>query len=393
MKKKSIIGVGVLVALLVTGCSSAVEPKLDPGTTEPTAITLPESNLVEMERVDPMTVSEEARQELEVRRNKEGAYLFTDNGENYLAVFAGERNTGGYGIEITEVVLVDSELMVSVEMTEPGFDVVVTDALTYPMDLVELINVESIEELAVTLELENGTVSTVNDERTDQGYYVSPTSEYKSGEIITVGDIMEFDGQYIHIIAGDLVEVFEYDRNQASEYYLGQKVQLIKGESGNTLKPFIVEDFSIRHSNMGQLIYDANGEITQIGEETITVSTDDGELIFKVYEKPSVVVGDQVEVHYMNFGGTEENSMIALYRENSKMEMLVREIHRTESGKLMLYTSAIASEKIDYHVSIGGGTVAEFNYSEIQVGDFVTVYADIILESEPAQVHASRVIK
>jgi hypothetical protein len=393
MKMKSIIGFVLFAALLATGCSSAVETESDHGTTEPLVVTLSESNLVEMERVDWITVSVEAQHELEVRRNQEGAYLFTDNGKNYLAAFAGERNTGGYGVEIIEVVLVDSELIVSVEISEPGPDMVVTDALTYPMDLVELIKVESIEELAVTLELENSTVSTVDDERTDQGYYISPTSEYEVDEIITVGDIMEFDGSYIHIIAGDLVQVYEFDMNQASGFYLGQKVQLIKGESENTLQPFIVEDFSIRHSSMGQMIHVANGEITEISEETIMVATDNGDVSFKVYEKPTAIVGDQVEVHYMNFGGSDGNSVIALYRENSKMKMIVKEIHRMDNGEMMLYTSDIASEKIDYHVLIGGGTVAEFNYSEIQVGDPITVYADSILESEPAQVQARRVIK
>lgn len=393
MKKKSIIGFVLCTALLVTGCSSAVETESGLGKTEPLVVTLPESNLVEMERVDLITVSEEVQHELEVRRKQEGAYLFTEDGKNYLAVFAGERNTGGYGVEIIEVITVESDLMVSVEMTEPGPDMMVTDALTYPMDLIELVNVEDIENLAVTIELENSTLNTFEDERTDQGYYVSPTSGYEVGEIITVGEVMEFDGSFIHIIAGDLVQVYEFDIKQASEFYLGQKVQLIKGETENILQPFIVEDFNIRHTSMGQLIYEVNGEITKIGEETMTLSTDDGEKIFNVYEKPMAKVGDLVEVHYMIFGDTEENSVVALYGDKNKMDMLVREIHRTDDGMLMLYTSALDSDKIDCHVLIGGGTVVECNYSEIQAGDRITVYAVTILESAPVQVQASRVIK
>lgn len=382
MKKKSIVGFVLLAALLVTGCSSAVETESGLETTEPLAITLPESNLVAMESVDLITISEEAQHELEARKNQEGSYLFTDNGKNYLAVFAGERNTGGYGVEIIEVVSLESELMVSVEMTEPGPDTMVTDALTYPMALVELKGVETIEGLRASVEVESTRESVSG-----------PITITDVVEVLAIGQIMKFDGNRVHILSGDMVEVFEYDNQVEADFYLGQTVQLIKGESENILQPFIVEDFNIQHSSMGQLIYEVNGKIAKIGEETMTLSTDDGEMVFNVYEKPVAKVGDLVEVHYMNFDDTEENSVVALYRENSKMKMIVKEIHRTDNGKMMLYTSDIASEKIDYHVSIGGGTLAELNYSEIQVGDEITVYAEIILESEPAQVHARRVIK
>jgi hypothetical protein len=155
MKKKMLIGVVLIIALLVAGCASTVEEKPDFERTEPTVSNPGDSNLVEIEKADPMNLSEEAQKELEERRNEEGSYVFTDNDKNYLAVFAGVRNTGGYDIEIIEVVLVDSELMVSVEMMEPGPDMVTTQALTYPMDLVELINIENIGDLNVSIELEN----------------------------------------------------------------------------------------------------------------------------------------------------------------------------------------------------------------------------------------------
>lgn len=155
MKKKMLIGVVLIIALLAAGCTSVVKEKPDFERTEPTASNRGDSKLVEVEKADPMNVSEEAQKELEERRNEEGSYVFTDNDKNYLAVFAGERNTGGYDIEIIEVVLVDSELMVSVEMMEPRPDMVTTQALTYPMDLVELINIENIGDLNVSIELEN----------------------------------------------------------------------------------------------------------------------------------------------------------------------------------------------------------------------------------------------
>lgn len=387
------IGVVLIVAMLVTGCASGNEVKSEPLGTEPTVINLGESNLVDYEKVEPTSLSDDAQKELTERKYVEGAYVFVDNGKNYLAVFAGERNTGGYGIEIIEIIRMNADLTASIEMTEPDPDMMVTDALTYPMDLVELKNIENVENLIVFLELENVSVSLLNDGRTDEGYYISPTTDYAIGEVIIVGDIMDFENQYIHILSGDLIEVFETDTNLTSEFYLGQTVQLVKGKNGNVLKPFIVEDFSIRHTNMGELINSLSGQVTEITDKTVTVLSEEKEMTFSFYQVPIVSVGEQVEVHYMNFGENSENTIIALYRDASKMEMIVREIHRSDRGELMLYTSNAASENIDYHVLIGNGTVVELNYSEIQVGDSIAVYSDIILESDPAQVRASRVVQ
>ncbi|BES65033.1 hypothetical protein SANA_14720 [Gottschalkiaceae bacterium SANA] len=393
MKKKSIMGFALLVLLLVTGCSNGEKTEPSPLTTMPTKTELSESDGVEMERVDPKNLSAQAQKDLEDRKGSEGAYVFTDNGKNYLVAFAGERNTGGYGIEIIEILQSESELVVSAETSEPGPDMMTIQALTYPMDLVELINVENLENLFVSLEIENGTVSHENDGRTDEGYYISPTLDYETGDVITIGDIVAFEGSYIHIIAGDLIEVFSYDINQEGEFYLGQKVQLIKGDHENYLEPFLVEDFSVRHTNMGQLINVQEGQVVEVGNESMTLLTEGLEKTFVTYQTPLVSIGEFVEVHYMNFGEGSEDSIIAIYGEASKMEMIVREVHRTNNGELILYTSDRESEKIDYHVSIGGGTVTELNYSEVQPGDFIIVYADEIMESYPAQVQARRVIK
>jgi len=393
MKKKMSIAVVLIVAMLVTGCASGDEGKSGPLGTEPTVINLGESNSVDYEKVKSTNLSDDAQKELTVRKYAEGAYVFTDDGKHYLAVFAGERNTGGYGIEIIEIILTNANLTASVEMMEPDPDMMVTEALTYPMDLVELKNIESIDNLTVSLELEGGGVSHINDDQTDEGHYISPTTDCAIGEIITVGDIVDFENQYIHIISGDLVEVFRYDVNQEREFYLGQSVQLIKGEKDNYLEPYLVEDFSVRHTNMGHLIDSVSGQVTEITDETITILSEEKEMSFIFYETSLVSVGDQVEAHYMNFGENSENSILALYREASKMEMIVREVHRTQKGELMLYTSGVESENVDYHVLIGGGTVVELNYSEIQPGDSIIVYADIILESYPAQVQANRVIQ
>lgn len=202
---------------------------------------------------------------------------------------------------------------------------------------------------------------------------------------------MQFDGKYIHIISGDLVEVFEYDTSQALEFYLGQTVQLVKGEGVNTLEPFIIEDFSQLYTNMGDIIHTVEGEITSITDEYIIIESDGQEVSITSYSEVLVQVGDQVEAHYIN-RGEEEFGLIGIYRDVARMEMIVRELVRGEDGSLIIYTSDKGSENVDYHISIAGALL-ELNISELSTDDTIFVYADIIMESYPAQVIATRVLK
>ena len=59
------------------------------------------------------------------------------DGENlYLLVTYGEKPTGGFSVEITEIVKEKDKLVVTANFNEPGKDEMVTQALTYPYSLV-----------------------------------------------------------------------------------------------------------------------------------------------------------------------------------------------------------------------------------------------------------------
>lgn len=57
--------------------------------------------------------------------------------EIVIAVFQGEKPTGGYKIEITKMVESDKNLIVYVETTSPCHNEEVTEALTYPCHIVK----------------------------------------------------------------------------------------------------------------------------------------------------------------------------------------------------------------------------------------------------------------
>ena len=55
-----------------------------------------------------------------------------------IAVFMGEVGTGGYGIEVYDIVDAGSSIIVKVEKTEPGPRCIVTQALTQPYHIVQI---------------------------------------------------------------------------------------------------------------------------------------------------------------------------------------------------------------------------------------------------------------
>ena len=56
----------------------------------------------------------------------------------FIVICAGEKNTGGYGIKITDIGLQDGELWITVEETSPAPGDIVTQAFTYPCCVLKL---------------------------------------------------------------------------------------------------------------------------------------------------------------------------------------------------------------------------------------------------------------
>ena len=59
--------------------------------------------------------------------------------ETVVALFLGTKPTGGYGIDVERVTLVNSELFVDVNLTEPAADAITTQALTSPWVMIRVL--------------------------------------------------------------------------------------------------------------------------------------------------------------------------------------------------------------------------------------------------------------
>jgi hypothetical protein len=84
---------------------------------------------------DPDQLPADIQAWIEVSREKFQAQTRKDNGLLYILITYGEKPTGGYAVEITGVEEKADRLVVTVKFTEPGPDDMVTQALTYPYDL------------------------------------------------------------------------------------------------------------------------------------------------------------------------------------------------------------------------------------------------------------------
>ena len=62
------------------------------------------------------------------------------DGKRYVLITDGTKPTGGYGVEVREISVLNEELMINVKHTAPGPDDAVTQAITYPYDLIVVEN-------------------------------------------------------------------------------------------------------------------------------------------------------------------------------------------------------------------------------------------------------------
>lgn len=126
MKKVQVFVVMLVVMiLLVAGCAQEGVP------VEPV-------NDQEEEAILPDQLPEEIETWIEDSKDQFAAQTYELEGILYLLVTYGEKPTGGFEVEITNIVVRDEKVEVTVEFTEPGEDDMVTQALTYPYDLAML---------------------------------------------------------------------------------------------------------------------------------------------------------------------------------------------------------------------------------------------------------------
>jgi hypothetical protein len=134
MQKKLFITIVILAAILLAGCGPQATPAPPPAplpapAPDPTPAPAPvPPGLDEPLPVAVQAWVEDSRDMFLAQSRKVGDTL-------YLLVTYGEKPTGGYMVEIGEIVVSAGKISVPVSFKKPGPDEMVTQALTYPYDL------------------------------------------------------------------------------------------------------------------------------------------------------------------------------------------------------------------------------------------------------------------
>ncbi|MCT4662247.1 MAG: hypothetical protein N4A40_10335, partial [Tissierellales bacterium] len=97
-----------------------------------------------------------------------------------------------------------------------------------------------------------------------------------------------------------------------------------------------------------------------------------------------------VSLYYFSFSPDDEASVFDIYNEDTKLDLVVNGIARSEEGHMILDMGGANGAAYTVDAS---SCYLELNMSEVKVGDVLSVYHDGIMESDPMQVRASLIRK
>lgn len=143
--KKLILTILICSIVLAAGCTKNETLKVEPtNSTTPTQMEkkAPQGiafNKIKFEKVKDSDVPKELADKIE-KVKKERGFAFTADdktGYIYIAVFMGEKPTGGYSIEVTDVSDSEGRTGVLVKEVEPKKVDIVTQVLTQPYTIIK----------------------------------------------------------------------------------------------------------------------------------------------------------------------------------------------------------------------------------------------------------------
>ncbi|PAB60302.1 hypothetical protein [Anaeromicrobium sediminis] len=214
------------------------------------------------------------------------------------------------------------------------------------------------------------------------------TDEMK--EYYTVGEIIEFEENAVHVLTGDIAEVFKVDKHSMTDFYLGETVGVVKlGEDSYKLDRYKIKDFSIRHTNMGQIIETIEGTVKSVDKQFFEINTKDGVMKFNAYKDIYLEIGEKITVEYLEFG--DQKGLVQFYNEDSKIDLVVKGINRLDETGIMK-VNTVDSNGNEYKVYVLGSTVLNFNHSDLKVEDKITVYPEVIREIYPAEIDPKKIV-
>lgn len=167
---------------------------------------------IEFERVNLEDLSKDTQTIMEEAKSEKGYKILDDSSNEYmyLAVFAGQKSSSGYSVEITKVEVSEEKTKVTVKQIEPTKDSDVASILTYPMDIVKLQEITNDIELKYIEDSNDSDISESNDSNVNPDTPVS-----NSAESSTLLETQIVIAEYVGQIDNNSIEVLIEDGPQA----------------------------------------------------------------------------------------------------------------------------------------------------------------------------------
>jgi len=209
-------------------------------------------------------------------------------------------------------------------------------------------------------------------------------------EYETVGDILQFEDNAVHILTGDIAQIYKVTNKNAKDFYVGETVAIkkISNDSFELVK-YKLENFEVRHTNMGQQILKSDGTIKELTKDSLVLTTENGDLSFTFHDDIYLEKGTDLTVEYLQMG--KRNYLVQFYDENYKLDLKITKVNRLKDGSMKLNTET--SDSIKYNVTVSPSTILELNFSDLKKDENITVYPNVIKEIYPAEVEAKLIRK
>lgn len=218
------------------------------------------------------------------------------------------------------------------------------------------------------------------------------TSDSKENiENSIVGKIIAFEGNSVHVLAGDIPEIFQVSNKNLTSFYLGETVSVKKiVENKYELFPYKNSDFNIRYTTMGNPISNISGILKEINEDNFIISQGNADIKIQSGYKIDFEVGSSVSVDYTSFDYNSDNKVLLdIYNENTCLNLTVKEIGRSETGQMLITATDDAGK--DFNVNVVDSCILFFNHSDLKVNDKITVYHDDVINDSTTVINGKMI--
>ncbi|MCH4890007.1 hypothetical protein EZV73_20680 [Acidaminobacter sp. JC074] len=206
----------------------------------------------------------------------------------------------------------------------------------------------------------------------------------------SIGQVVEIDGDDVHVMSGDVIEIFTIGKDKLSNIHLGEAVKLFMKYDALNIEAYLLEDFSRPLTGWGAEISNATGKVVKHNkdENTLVVSIKGIKKTFSYYGDmmPQDDMTYDMDIYTMS---KSIDPVVELYDPNSIINITIDTLNRADNGELM-----ISGKDADGGEYVFGTSRPNknFNLSQLKQGDVLAVYVDAIMESWPMQIDTRKII-